>query len=449
MDFEHKGDGLKKIVFNYDVQLAKIGQFELEEIQSTLKHEIKKIQARLPLGYSSDYASLHVPGDRESVAVIQNLIEIKKRLEPTILVVIGIGGSALGTIAIHKALHGVFYNEQTQGMKVYFADTIDADYIGQIYALVKKELQQGGNVLVNVVTKSGTTMETIANFELFLALLKEYKQKAYKDYIVVTTDSGSALWKYAQKERVSCLGLPAKVGGRYSVFSPVGLFPLGMLDIDIKKLLQGARSMVQACMQEDIKENIAAISAAILYQCYKNGFFIYDTFIFSKDLFALGLWYRQLMAESLGKKFDRSGKMVHVGITPTVSVGTTDLHSVVQLYLGGPMDKVTTFVIAPPKKDIMMPQIDAFEQFVANMQGRSVFYIMDAVKKGVETAYKKNKRPFVSVFIPKIDEFYIGQLLQWKMLEVMFLGCLFNVNPFDQPQVELYKKETKEILAHE
>jgi len=440
---------VKKIIFSFDAETACIDKNYFTKTADKLISEIKKIKDALAKGYETDFASVNLPSDKKMLDAVQSLITEKKRLNPSILVVVGIGGSNLGTIAVHKALNGTLYNEKNPPIKVYFADTVDSDYLGDIIQIVEGELQKGRNVLINVVTKSGRTTETIANFEVFLDLLMKYKPDNYKDQIVMTTDKGSALWNYGKKYGFSCLGIPKRVGGRYSVFSPVGLFPLGFIDIDLKKLLDGAQNMVVSCTSENISENMAAISASFLYYHYQHAIRMHDTFIFSRALYAIGLWYRQLVSESLGKKFDRQGNIVEAGITPTVSLGTTDLHSVAQLYLGGPKDKFTTFVTARPKRKIILPNFLDFDQFVANIQGKSVSSIMDAVSEGVKRAYKKEERPFVSVEIPQIDEFCIGQFLQWKMLEIIYLGYLLNVNPFDQPQVELYKKETREVLKNE
>jgi len=297
------------------------------------------------------------------------------------------------------------------------------------------------------VTKSGTTTETVASFEMLLNLIKEYKPETYANYVVAITDKDSPLWVYAYQNAIDCLEIPKKVGGRYSVFSPVGLFPLGLLGVDIQKLLAGARDVLQHCLDEDIEKNPAMTSAAINYIHYKQGANIHDIFVFSKYLRSFGQWCRQLVGESVGKKFDKEGKFVAVGVTPTVSVGTVDLHSVAQLYLGGPQDKFTTFVSVAPKATLFLPEIKAFDSFVENIQGKSISFIMDSIIGGVKAAYVGDKRPFVSVHIPGVQEVYLGQLMQWKMLEIMYLGYLLHVNPFDQPQVELYKKETRKLLG--
>jgi len=438
---------METIFFDYNLNNACVGKNKFIEIRNRLLPEIKRIQTARKNFYSTDYASVNVPFDIQNLQDVKALIALKKRLSPTAIVVVGIGGSNLGTIAVHKAINGVLYNEQDPKVKVYFADTVDADYISDIVEILERELQRGSNILLNVVTKSGTTTETMANFEVFLELLKAYKKSSYRDYIIITTDKGSKLCEYANENHITCLEIPKKVGGRYSVFSPVGLFPLGFLGIDLEKLLAGAMDMVLQCTSEHLDENIAVNTASIAYYHYKNGANINDTFIFSRDFYSIGLWYRQLVGESLGKRYNKEGRIVEVGITPTVSLGTTDLHSVAQLYFGGPRDKFTTFITVEPRKNVFLPKIDAFEKFVANIQGKSISFIMSSIAQGVKKAYQKDARPFVSLHVPQANEFFVGQILQWKMLEIIYLGYLFDVNPFDQPQVDLYKKETRKVLA--
>ena len=375
---------------------------------------------------------------------------MRKKLEPTALILVGIGGSNLGTIAIHEALHGRFYNEKNPPIKLYCADTVDSDALSDQLALVEFELKKGNNIIINVVTKSGKTTETIANFELFLSLLKKYKPDDFYQCVVVTTDQDSPFAYYARKEFFSVLEIPKKVGGRYSVFTAVGLFPLGMLDVDIAQLLAGAQAIMPSCIDENVVENPAAISALIKYIHYQQCININDLFIFYTSLNNVGLWYRQLMGESIGKEFNRSNQRVEVGITPTVSIGTTDLHSVGQLYLGGPRDKFTTFLVVDQfATDLTIPVMPVFEEFVEKIQGKKLSVVLDAVLKGVQAAFKTNKRPFVTVHLPFVNEHMLGQLLQMYMIEMIYLGYLLEVNPFDQPNVESYKKETRKILAHE
>ena len=437
---------MKQLRFSY-LKTAGVSADRLAILGDRLQPEIARISAAWGAGYKTPYASLSLPSDDASLADIQCVIKEKQALEPSILVVIGMGGSNLGACAVHEALSGFFYNEQNPALRVYFADTLDVDYIKSIYQACDAALQKGSNVLLAVISKSGTTTETIANAQLFADLLQKYKQD-YTQYIVAITDKGSKLWDTAHKQNITCLSVPQLVGGRFSVFSAVGLFPLGMLGVAIKDLLSGAESMKKPCTDSEFADNPAALSAAILYEQYQHGCTIHDTFLFVRRLHCFGMWYRQLVGESLGKRADDE-KKERVGITPTVSVGPTDLHSVAQLYLGGPYNRITTFISAQLDSSIQVPVKNIFDSLVPMIQGKSYAVIMRAIELGTQRAYHEQKRPFMTLELPEISAYYVGQLMQMKMLEIMYLGFLFQVNPFDQPQVELYKKETRKILSHE
>ncbi|TET06134.1 hypothetical protein E3J79_02930 [Candidatus Dependentiae bacterium] len=423
---------------------------ELAIIGKQLESEIKRIQAARDKGYDSIYASINLPFDTALREQVIQMVMKKQKHKPSVLVVIGIGGSNLGTMAVHEALYGAFYNEQKPDTKVYYADTVDSDYILDIALLIEQELQSGREVLLNVISKSGTTAETIANFEIFLDILRRSRPQNYHEFVVVTTDEGSPLWKVAGAEGFDRLLIPKNVGGRYSVFSAVSLFPLKFIGVDIELLNAGAQEMVDKCISNDFFANPAALTAALLYGNYKKGFTIHDMFLFSVDLYLLGMWYRQLLAESIGKEHDRAGKRVTVGITPTVSIGSTDLHSIAQLHLGGPNNRFTTFVsIEKNKSNIPVPCLEKFEQLVAHIQCRPLSSIMNAILQGTKRAYEEKKRPFNTVVIPEKNAWCVGQFLQWNMISIMYLGYLLGINPFDQPEVELYKQETRKILAHE
>ncbi len=360
------------------------------------------------------------------------------------MIVIGIGGSNLGTQAVYEAIYG----KAAPDFRLYFAESVDTDYIAFLLHKVQMQLQQKKPVLITVISKSGSTTETIANFECFLAEAKKHAPDTYADYITVITDKNSALWQLAGKEDFDLLEIPKNVGGRYSVLSPVGLFPLACAGIDIVSLRKGAADMLAFCLDTNLVQNPAAQSALILAHYYQKGFNIHDTFIFDGALESLGKWYRQLMGESIGKTSKKQNKKV--GITPTVSIGSTDLHSVGQLYLGGPHDKITTFVwIEKPQEIVMVPILPAYETLVAHIQGNTLHDILTAIFSGVQKAYGQQDLPFMTIRLLQKDSYCIGQLLQMKMVEMIYLGALLEVNPFDQPEVELYKIQTRKILAHE
>lgn len=438
---------MNQITFTYQKSCGLDSQ-EIGGVVVRLQSEIDRIKNIVGAGYDSEYASVNVPSDEAARAAVKTVIHQKKALHPSALVVIGIGGSNLGTQAVQEAVLGKFYNLQEPEPKIYYADTVDSDLINDLVLLVEQLLEQEQTVLINIVSKSGTTTETSANAEIFLEILKNYYGDEHHNYVIVTTDKDSALWVDAQQKKYACLAIPKKVGGRYSVFTAVGLFPLGLLGVDIDQLCAGAQRAIDASTKLGT-DNAAAVSAALLYQHNERGVHIHDTFLFSVDLESTGKWYRQLMGESVGKECNRSGDRVEAGLTPTVSIGSTDLHSVGQLYLGGPRDKFTTFILVDKNKsECMVP--DSVELSTAQqLRGKPLIEIMNAIVQGTQTAYQEGERPFVTIRIPEKNAYYIGYLLQMKMVEMIYLGFLLNVNPFDQPNVESYKRVTRKLLAHE
>ncbi|MFQ6011706.1 MAG: hypothetical protein ACE5KG_05995, partial [Nitrososphaerales archaeon] len=313
-----------------------------------------------------------------------------------------------------------------------------------IESMLQAVRKTSGRVVVNAVTKSGSTTETIANLEVLLEVLHDDS----KNPVVVTTDKGSKLETLARKKGFRILSIPQKVGGRYSVFSNVGLFPLAWMGIDVTKLLEGAGEMLDRCLSDSVESNPAAVIASLIVLNLERGRSIHDHFLFSNDLEAIGRWYRQLMGESIGKEWNASKtKRTFTGITPTVSIGSTDLHSMAQLYLGGPQDKLSRFVtVSNARNSVSLPNMPEFETLVENIQGLRFSDIMAAIIKGVQRAFVKSNRPFIEVTLPDKSERSVGQMLQLEMVEMMLLGILLDVNPYNQPAVENYKSETRELL---
>lgn len=384
-------------------------------------------------------SSLALPSDAKNIAEVLKKSEELRSPNLRYFVDIGIGGSNLGTKAIYDALFGFFdVIEPARMPKMLFADTSNPTHLQKLSTFLKNNIKHKDEVVVNIISKSGSTTETIANAEVVLAALSGVDGVASR--VVLTTDMGSQLDAYATKKGYSALHLPKLVGGRYSVFSAVGLFPLATIGVDIKKLTHGAVAARVMSLDTNVNSNPAILSASILYLLGKTGKTINDNFFFHGELESLGKWYRQLMGESIGK--------VGRGLTPTVSIGSTDLHSVAQLYYGGPKDKVTTFVRAVQvKADINVPQEMVFEGLVSHISGQPVSHIMRAIEQGVAISYKNEALPYTEVILDDISEYSIGEFMQFKMIEMMFLGKLLDVNAFDQPHVELYKTEMKKILA--
>jgi glucose-6-phosphate isomerase len=425
---------------------AQLSDQELLSYEGRLENELAAMQQAAKGMYEDDHASMNLSLDSDHLRQVQKAAAKFKGV--SLVVVIGIGGSNLGTIAVQEAVLGKLHNlEPGKRPRILYADTVDAVSMERINGMLIAELKKRHNVVLNVVSKSGGTTESVANFELLLQSLQKYR-KTWRENVVVTTDEGSHLWTLAQEEHFATLAIPKKVGGRYSVFSPVGLFPLAVLGVDIKKLLDGAAHMRALCLKSGHKENPAMIRAAMLAHARASGHNIADNFYFKNDLESIGKWYRQLMGESIGKEWNKGHtSQIWMGITPTVSLGSTDLHSMAQLYFGGPNDKFFTLVTVEEKSGPKVPIMKQYDALVPNIQGKKLSTIMDAISNGVAITLRKQERPYCEIRLPDASEHSIGALLQLHMIEMMYLAALLDVNPFDQPNVEAYKTETKKILS--
>lgn len=429
---------MKLIHVETDLLNTQETQKELKRIREYV-HYLQKVVG--VGGYGALEGSINLPTDKKIYESVLGIAKKYKKKELKYVFVIGIGGSNLGAKAIYDALYGysdMFYPERHP--KLLFLDTCDPEHIGEIvkYACDKKLSPQ--EICVNIISKSGKTTETIVNFEALFGGWCQKNKDSLFERTVVTTDKGSALWVEGEKKGCDLLEIPALVGGRYSVLSPVGLFPLLLAGIDIDGFRKGAAQIRGLCLNTDPEINPALFSALFLYLHYKKNKTIHDTFIFHTELESLGKWYRQLMGESIGKD--------GLGITPLASIGSNDLHSVVQLYWGGLQDKTTCFVSAQSKNTIAVPKESGLG-LIKHIENRSLAEIMDIIQLGTMKPYADKKIPFFEVRLNGLDEFSIGEFMQYKMIEMMFLGKLFGVNSFDQPQVEFYKIETKRILAEQ
>ncbi len=418
--------------FIYSTNTANIGEKNLEKYLGSLHLYLEFLNSLKVGDYSKQESFLNLCLDEES---LENILQLKDKLVSKNLkyiFVIGIGGSNLGLKAIYSAL-GL---EKDSFPKVVFLDTIDVDF----YIYIKTKIHELNNLedfLVCIITKSGKTTETIANAEILISKVQSRFSVDWYKRIVVITDKGSILEERAKEKKFNILHIPKKIGGRFSVFTAVGLFVLACLGLDVFELLKGARQMRKIGLSLDVFENICLQSAIIIYENYLQGKIIYDNFFFKPSLEDLGKWYRQLIGESLGKQ--------GLGLTPTISIGTNDLHSVAQLYLGGKKDKFTCFIKENNSTDV---KIDNFLDILPILQNKTLSQVLDSIYSGVVKTYEKQKNPFVQILFNKVNLLELGEFLQFKMMEVIYLAKLFGVNPFDQPQVELYKENTRKILEN-
>jgi len=382
--------------------------------------------------YKTDESSLYLSNDREMRKKALKLVKLKQSKKLKEVMVVGIGGSNLGAQAVYGAL-------RPKGVKLSFFDTAHARSLKEAIIRLKQIFGEGNTALLNIISKSGTTNETVMNARV---LLKELQKLApdWNNHVVATTEPGSKLEAWARFHEIDALPNPVAVGGRYSVLCPVGTFPLALSGVDIRKLHKGASKMLEKCLSQDSESNPALQSASAVFRAIGRGISMHNLFVYDEDLEYAGKWFRQLTGESLGKQ----GK----GITPIVSIGSTDMHSMFQLYMAGPKDKFTTFVKVASGSDIKIPNLaDRFDDIVRELSGKSVGKVMDAIYEATKQSYVKRELPFVEVILESLDEEELGAFMQFKMVETMLLAKLMGINAFDQPDVEDYKIITRRLLA--
>ena len=368
---------------------------------------------------------------------------------------IGIGGSALGPIALQNSLRDSYYNLDNKP-KMFFPDNVDPDWLHELLQQIDVS-----KTLFHVVSKSGGTAETAATMLYFVKHLKEnLGDHFYKNLLFTTDPVDGLLNQIAREYPIKCFRIPPNVGGRFSVLTAVGLISAAIAGIDIKELMNGAREMAQICRNEDLEKNPAFIYAAIHYLYMKKGKNISVMMPYSNKIRDLADWYRQLWAESLGKRTDNNGNTVETGQTPVKALGTTDQHSQVQLYVEGPNDKVITFLEVEKFKinEALENHFEYIPEF-DYLSCKTLGELINSEKKATEIALTNNNRPNLTIKFPEVNERTIGQFFMLLETATAFTGGLLNINTFNQPGVEEgkiatyalmerkgYEKKKKEIL---
>lgn len=382
------------------------------------------------------------------------------------LIVLGIGGSALGNIALQSSLNPATYNllpagsgsGKRSGPRMFVVDNVDPAYFGGVLNYVLSVDPKLEKTLFNVVSKSGETAETAAQFMIIRDLLKKMGRKGSEHVVACTDPAKGTMRQICNNEGYFTLPVPDGVGGRFSVLSPVGLFSAAMCGIDIDGLLDGAKSMDEICSREDMSKNPAATLAFLMVELGQTkGKVNHVMMPYCNAMYLLADWYRQLWAESLGKKSDLTGETVYAGFTPIKALGTTDQHSQVQLYREGPNDKVIGFVELQESGWKSMPggigdanlqiptglNVDAIKY----LEGKSMAALLHAEKRATEYACVESQRPNFTLSFPKLDAYHVGQFIYlWEMVTA-YAGLMLNIDAYDQPAVELGKQATFGLMG--
>lgn len=385
-----------------------------------------------------------LPYNQREVAdeIISFVNEVKDKFET--LVVLGIGGSALGPLAVQQALNHPYYNELSKEKrngfpKLYIADNVDPEKLVYLFDIIDIT-----KTAFNVISKSGSTSETMSQFMIIKQMLEEKLGEKAKEHIICTTDKENGnLVKIAKEENYKTFIIPAGVGGRFSQLTPVGLLPAAFCGIDIKAMLDGAGYMDELCKNEDIFKNPGFMYAILNYISINKGKNICVLMPYADSLKYISDWYAQLWAESLGKRVDNDGKVVNVGSTPVKALGATDQHSQVQLYTEGPFDKIIVFMgVDKYKESITIPKIYQDLPSLGFLGGVTQDELIKTEQVATEFAILKSGKMNMTITLPEVNAHTIGQVLYLFEVATAFTGELLNINAFDQPGVEEGKNAT-------
>lgn len=365
------------------------------------------------------------------------------------ILVLGIGGSALGGIAVTEALLKPFWNLLTPEQRdnyprIFFLDNIDPDTINGLLQILDLK-----KTLVNVITKSGSTAETMSQFMIVKNILEQELGAEYRNNVVATTDKKTGILRQiAEQEGYKTFVVPDDVGGRFSVFSAVGLLPFAMLGLDIDAMVSGIKDMDLALKNTNINENIAAQNALIHYLMdTQKGKNLSVMMPYSSRLKYVSDWYVQLWAESLGKNKDNNGNDVNIGPTPIKALGATDQHSQIQLYNEGPNDKVINFIrVKEFDTTLEIPRIFEYTG-IGYLGGKTINQLINAEADSTRVALSDYSRPTITITLDKVDAYNVAQLLYMLEVQTAIAGELYNINTFNQPGVEQAKNYTYALMG--
>lgn len=378
--------------------------------------------------------------------IIATAKDIKKKCDN--FVVLGIGGSALGPTAVFQALCHLRHNElprsKRKAPKLYVEDNIDPERMKALLDVLDLD-----KTIFNVITKSGSTSETMSQYLIIMDILKKKFGKKASEHMIATTSSNKGnLIKIAKQEGLKTFYIPDGVGGRFSELCPVGLLPAAVLGINIKEMLDGAKYMDRICSTKDLKKNPALMSALLEVLSMKKGKNISVMMPYADSLKYVADWYCQLWGESLGKSVDKDGKYVYAGQTPVKALGVTDQHSQVQLYREGPFDKVITIIAVEKfRTEVEISKGCEDIQDVSFLCGHTMNQLINTERVATEYALTTANRLNYTITLPEVNAFTLGELLFMFELETAYAGAMLNIDTFNQPGVEGGKNATYALFG--
>ncbi|MDI3472218.1 MAG: glucose-6-phosphate isomerase [Thermotogaceae bacterium] len=438
---------LEKIRFDFSFVFSPnisdgLTEDEINSYSEKITRIIDEIEADAP-GF------LEVPFDKRNIDSVKELAAKYRYFKDyDDFVVLGIGGSALGNIALRDSLNGLDWNRLSRdGRKgfprIHVVDNVDPDFVSSIL----KNLDMKKTIF-NVISKSGSTAEAMANYMVVRGIIESLGLDVRKHLIITTDPENGVLRKIASEENIDSLEIPPRVGGRFSVLTPVGLLSAIAGGLNIDALIDGAKNAYSLLKERNIWKNPAALNALVHYLYYTRGKNISVMMSYSNRLYSLADWYRQLWAESLGKKYDINGNEVNVGQTPVKALGATDQHSQIQLYNEGPNDKIVTFLVVRKfDNTVKIPKIHEDIDSLAYLGGKSLNELLSSEQRATAYSLAQNNRPNLNVEFSEICEESIGEFIFTYELQTAIMGKLLNINAFDQPGVEMGKKLTYSLMG--
>ncbi len=393
---------------------------------------------------------MELPYNQQEILTKVETLAAQVRKDFDNFVVLGIGGSALGPIAVQYALNHQRYNDlpadKRNGPKFYVEDNIDPERMASLLDVIDVK-----KTCFNIVTKSGATAETMSQYLIISKLLQKEVGAGWQKHIIATTDPEKGnLIQMAKKEGFALFFIPPTLGGRFSELCPVGLLPAAVCGIDIRGLLEGAAAMDERCKSPDVWKNPALLEAVLQYIAMEEmGTNVQVVMPYADSLKYMADWFCQLWAESLGKNVTRKGMAVNVGQTPTKALGVTDQHSQLQLYTEGPYDKVITLLkVENFRNESPIPH--GCEEFadVAFLGGKSLNQLIEAERQGTEYALYRAGRMNQTIILPEVSAYTLGQLLYFFEMTTAYAGELLDIDAFNQPGVEESKIASYAVLGN-
>lgn len=376
--------------------------------------------------------------DKDFIDIETKANEFKKKLD--ILVVIGIGGSYLGAKAIIESLSNSFSHlkkDQNNPLILFAGQNISEDYLFEL-----KEILNNYSFGICVISKSGTTTEPAIAFRVLRQLIEEKygKEEARKRIVAITDKEKGALRKLSDKEGYKTYIISDDIGGRFSVLTPVGLFPIAVAGFDIRQLIKGAVDMQTQTSQNEFDKNPAALYAATRYALYQNNMDIEILVNYHPKLQYFSEWWKQLYGESEGKG--------HKGLFPASVNLTTDLHSLGQYIQDGKRILFETVLsVENANHNLEIPKDEENLDKLNYIAGERINEVNKKAELGTTIAHIKGKVPNIQIVIEKLDEYNIGQLIYFFEKACGISGYMLEVNPFDQPGVEDYKRNMFALLG--